>query len=501
MRSLDRRELLEGAGRLVLGGALLPSLRWVEHWDDAVDPRLRELDRLLQGRVLARGETGYSAAKRLYNTRFDSMSPLAVAFCASTQDVQRAIRWARKHRIRVAARSGGHSFAGYSTTTGLVIDVSRLAGVRLSADGKSAVVGAGARLIDVYNALWTHHVAIPSGSCPTVAIGGLTQGGGVGFSSRRWGTTSDNLTAATVVAASGAALACSPRLRPDLFWALRGGGGGNFGVATSFRFRVHPVGDVATFTITWPWASAASVVAAWQDWALRTPDGLFSVCALSSVDQPGASPRVSASGQWFGSKASLETLLGPLVSAAAPAKKSVVMRSYIAAQRLWAGGCQGPASACLERATFAAKSDYARKRLSKAGIQALLHAIDASQADPTLRHGSILLDSYGGAINRIRPAATAFVHRDALFSLQYEALWDAADPPAVAQANIRWLRRLYAAMRPFASGFAYQNYIDPDLASWPHAYYGSNLARLRRVKRKYDPSNFFRFAQSVRPAP
>ena len=166
-------------------------------------------------------------------------------------------------------------------------------------------------------------------------------------------------------------------------------------------------------------------------------------------------------------------------------------------------GCSGTVAEChlqpqgaLARSTFKGKSDYANKPLSAGAIDTLVRGIEARQAAGSGR-AIVLLDSSGGAINRVPKAATAFVHRDALFSFQYLAYWEAGDPPAVAAANLSFLRKLYAAMRPYVSGFAYQNYIDPDLSSWKHAYYGSNFARLVSIKRKYDPANVFRFRQSI----
>jgi FAD/FMN-containing dehydrogenase len=367
--------------------------------------------------------------------------------------------------------------------------------IAVDAAGAAATIGAGARLIDVYNGLWNRRRTIPAGSCPTVGIAGLTLGGGVGFASRKLGLTCDNLLGATMVTASGRALACSARRNPDLFWALRGGGGGNFGIVTSFRFRVHPVSDATTFTITWPWERARAVVDAWQRWAPTAPDELFSVCGLRAQDAKGVPAQVSVAGQYLGATPNLAGLLGPLL-AVPGAKLSARARTYIEAQHFWAS-CTGPASACRDRRTFAAKSDYANRRLGAAGIDVLVRAIEARQADPRLARGSVLLDSYGGAIARVPKAATAFVHRDALCSIQYQAVWQGS---AAAAPNLAWLRQLYAAMRPHVSGFAYQNYIDPELQAWAVKYYGSNYPRLRRIKRAYDPGNLFRFAQSIRPA-
>ena len=448
----------------------------------------RELDRQLRGDVVQRGAPGYNAARVLYDTRYDAVKPQAIAFCESLADVQRTVRWARKHHVHIVPRSGGHSYGGYSTTTGVIVDVSRLHAVSLAANGRAAS-GAGAHLLGVYTALANHGRMIPGGTCPTVGIAGLTQGGGIGLSGRKFGLTSDHLLEATVVLADGSAVVASAHEHPDLYWGLRGGGGGNFGIVTRFAFRTHPVGSVSTYSLEWPWSDAKQVVQAWQAFAPHAPDGLSCVLNLNAAAGSSSPPHITSAGQFFGSEQALRSLLAPLVNAGTPARFTTRTRTFLQAVHYWAGGSSG-------RATFAAKSSISTGPLSSTGIDALLHQIEDRRTSGT-GSGIVLLDSWGGAINRVPKAATAFVHRDALFSMQYLAYWNAGE---VAAPNLAWLRRCFAALRPYVSQFAYQNYIDPDLANWQHAYYGSNLARLQKVKRVYDPHNVFHFRQSIRPA-
>jgi FAD/FMN-containing dehydrogenase len=496
---ITRRELLERGGRAALGLGAIPL---VAHLAGAQPTGIfAELARTLSGDVVVTADSAYAQARLLYNTRFDGVHPRAVVFCEGREDVERTVRWARKHAIRIVPRSGGHSYGGYSTTSGVIVDVSRINKVTLDSRRRAAV-GAGARLIDVYDQLWQHGVTVPAGTCPTVGIAGLTLGGGIGFAARKFGLTCDNLVEATVVTAAGRVVVCNAHDHADLYWACRGGGGGNFGIVTRLVFRTHPVDRVATFTIQWPWSDARRVVQAWQAWAPHAPDGLFSVLNLNAAG--GGTPQVTSAGQFFGTREELESLIRPLVNAGSPSRVAVTSRTYMEAVRVWAG-CSGTIAQChlqpqgqLGRSHFKGKSDYANKPLSTRSIATLVAQIEA-RAGGGAGSGIVLLDSSGGAINRVRKGATAFVHRDGLFSLQYLAYWDASAGAAVAAANLNFLRRFRAAMHPYVSGFAYQNYIDPDLANWRHAYYGSNFRRLVAVKRRYDPANVFRFKQSIPP--
>ena len=488
MEPLDRGELLRAAGALALG--VRPW--WSRGARSELSGPLGELAKQIDGDVVAPSNPGYVQAKRVFNTRFDGYHPQAVVYCRNVPDVQKTIAWARRHGIRVAPRAGGHCFAGYSAAPGggVVVDVSRLRAVVPHAGGV-ATVGAGARLIDVYAALWAKRVTIPAGSCASVGVAGLALGGGIGFSSRKLGTTSDNVRKLTIVTADGEARACSASEHADLLWACRGGGGGNFGIVTGFTFRTSPVSTVSTFVVEWPWSQAAAAIEAWQGWAPHAPDALFSVCSMSST---GGSAKISVVGQFLGPKTQLTPLLSPLASTGAPTRVGSVERTHLSAAEMWAGctslpECHLAPQGKLGRSTFAAKSDYARRPLPAAAIAKIVAAIPRAPV-----RGGLLLDSYGGAINRVPKAATAFVHRDALFSLQLSAHWDA---PGQAAASIAWLRGFSTSMRSYVSGQAYVNYIDPDLGRNLRPYYGSNLRRLVAVKKAYDPGNLFRFAQSI----
>lgn len=270
------------------------------------------------------------------NSRFDDIQPEATVLCASTDDVMRAIGLIRQDRLECAIRSGGHCFAGRSSTHGILIDVGQLNSVSL-ADG-AARVGAGARLGEVYLGLLAHDSTIPAGSCPSVGIAGLTLGGGLGYLGRKYGLTSDQLVGVDIVLADGRLIECSENSHPDLFWALRGGGNGHFGVVTEMRFRTVPVPRVTTtFHLTWSFAQAASVAQAWLEWAPSAPDEIAASLDVRAGADPDESPQIELFGTMIGGRSDAEVLLDELVGRANvdPADSDVEELSYRDMLRHW----------------------------------------------------------------------------------------------------------------------------------------------------------------------
>src|SRR5438034_2595980 len=230
-----------------------------------------ELAAGLRGRLIGPLNPGYPAARLVYDPRFDDVRPRAIVIAATAGDVTRTILFARDHALAFAARCGGHSYGGYSLSDGIVIDVSAMATIRPSTDTGTVTIGAGAKVIDVAAGLATVGAVIPVGTCATVGISGLTLGGGQGVVGRRFGLTCDSLRAARVVLADGRIVTCDPSKEADLFWALRGAGGGNLGVVTSFTFASYPLDGITAFSMSWPWSDAADVAAAWQTWGPSAP--------------------------------------------------------------------------------------------------------------------------------------------------------------------------------------------------------------------------------------
>jgi hypothetical protein len=460
----------------------------------------------IQGQLIRPGSPDYPNVRLDFNPRFDSIRPQAVVMAESPHDVARTIGFARDRGMAFAARSGGHSYGGYSLSDGIVIDVSRMAEVR--ADGGTATVGAGAKQIDVAATLAPMGAIVPGGTCATVGIAGLTLGGGQGVTGRLLGLTCDSLQAATVVTADGRLLTCDQDTNPDLFWALRGGGGGNFGVVTSFTFGTHALSSLTMFALSWPWSAAASVMEAWQAWGPDAPRPLWSSCRLRWI--PGTGPTVSVGGVWAGSSAGLDAQLAALSTSVGSAPtRSVTTLPYLSAA-LYLAGCSGlPVSACrlptqaaggrLQREASLAKSDFFDDAMGTHAVGRVLAAVEARGSATPLsqQEGGVLLDAWGGRIAETASDATAFPHRGARFLAQEFVTFKTELSAGVLATNRKWLEGLWRDLQPAASGFAYVNYIDPDLKDWQQAYYGSNLSRLVQVKRTYDPDDVFHFPQSV----
>ena len=454
------------------------------------------LGRGLRGRLIRPGDAAYDEARELHIPRFDRIRPAGIAYCAGPGDVAECLAFAAARRLPVAVRCGGHGYAGWSTGTGLVIDVSPMDTVRVEGGGRDgrAAVGAGTRLIGLYDRLAAEGAAVPAGTCPTVGVAGLTLGGGLGVLSRAYGLTCDALESVEVVTADGRHRVCDARRDPDLFWACRGGGGGNFGVAVGFTFRTRPATGLTTFSLRWPWSRAAAVIGGWQRWAPAAPEEIWTGLQITT-EPSGGSPAIEVTGVAPG-----DPDLDGLVAAvgAEPSGRDAQDRSFLEAMKA-VGGCAGRSTTeChargdlpgrrpggrFPRTDYSGKSHVAYRPLSGAAIDTLVARFARGNG---VGGRSVLMDAMGGAIARTAPGATAFPHRRALFCVQYLADGD----------DLGWLRTTHRAMEPHLGGAAYVNYIDPDLRDWARAYYGPNRERLTEVKARYDPGSLFRFPQAV----
>jgi FAD/FMN-containing dehydrogenase len=462
-------------------------------------PDLASLQGALAGSVLVPGSPGYDSARKPALARFHHIRPQAIVRCENADDVAETLAFARRRGVRAAPRSGGHCFAGRSSTEGIVLDVTPMHAVSVS-DGR-ATIGAGARLGDLYDALQQHDVTIPAGCGPTVGIAGLTLGGGLGILGRKYGLTCDQLVAARVVLADGRVVDCDQHHDGELFWALRGAGGGHFGVVTSLVFTVLPAPAATRFHLTWPHAHAAAVIAAWQAWAPDAPDELNANLMLTAAGGSDRPPTVHVFGAMLADQAETVALLDQLVarSAAEPASASHTRLPYRDLKRslVGLGGADGDGEPDRPGHVFS-KSEFFRRPLPHEAITALLRNLPRGWGAGQSR--ALNFTPLGGAYNRVPADATAYVHRDERFLVEHVAVVDPEAATATRGTARQWVARSRACVHPWGSGRVYPNFPDPDLADWTEAYYGTNYERLVRVKRTYDPQNLFRFEQSLRSA-
>ncbi len=452
----------------------------------------------IAGEVVIPGEPGFELARKPAAPLLPDVRPLAVVRCASAADVAEVVALARRHGLACAARSGGHCFGGRSSTEGIVIDVTPMGSVSVS--GGTAIVGAGARLGQLYGSLAEHALTVPAGCGPTVGIAGLTLGGGIGILGRSRGLTCDNLRSASVVLADGRAIDCDEHHDADLFWALRGAGGAQFGVVTSLTFRAGPAPPATSFHLTWRPADAVKVIGAWQAWAPAGPDEL-AASLLATVDGDIERPPVfTLFGAMLGAESVTAELLGQFAAMAGAEPLSVATRHlpFHDTKRYLAGAGDDLTAPQHRPGYMFSKSGFFNRRLPADAITALVDHLTGARMRGQARE--LDFTPWGGAYNRVPVHATAFAHRDAMFLLKHTASVDLDAPAHERDAARQWLARSHASVHRWGSGGVYPNFPDADLTDWPRAYHGPNYARLRRVKARYDPDGFFRFHQAIPPS-
>ncbi len=455
------------------------------------------LARGLAGGVILPGASGYESARHGYNTRFDAARPAAIVRCADPADVAATLAFTRRFGLAVVPRGGGHSYIGASTpAAGVVLDTGPMATVTPDAASGTATVGAGARLIDVYRALDRAGLAIPAGSCPSVGIAGQTQGGGQGVVARAQGLTCDSVTGVQVVTADGRVRDVDVARDPDLFWALRGGGGGTFGVVTSFRVKPFPSQECGVWSGGWAWSAAGAVVAGWQRWVSTTGDQNWANLHLEAV---GGSPSIRVSGVTLGGSGDMALAELTRLVGVAPSSTSSATHSWMDTVLLEAGCSRTGYEAChlapvgaLDREAFVAGSSVLGGALPSSGITALTDIV--AERARSGRTGAVIVDPLTGAVARGSTRTSAFPWRGALASVQWYVSLASTSTARVGDAQ-RFVARSRRAMGRYSVG-AYVNYPDSSVTD-PRSYHGSTSPRLAAVKRRYDPDGVFRTPTAV----
>lgn len=503
-RAMPRRNFLQAGAALLYAGSLPATLQHAVAASAApavaspalhTPHNLRALRNSLHGRLILPGEMGYAMAAAPNNARYADILPRAVAMCADAHDVQLCLRWAADHRQPFAVRSGGHNYAGFSTTRGLLIDVKAMNKVWFDVDKNRGYILAGASNQNMADAFSGSTFAIPSGRCPTVGASGLVLGGGWGFAATHAGLTCDSLRQTEVVLADGRKVSADAEGDyRDLFWALRGGGGGNFGINTAFSFELHEVkDDVTIFNIVWPGQQQIELLTVLQE-IQNNHAQQISTRTKAYPDAPGAYPRraqlqVTTLGQFFGPRDKALEALAPALKLVKPIKQDIRQMSYWQARDyLITDDPNG---------MYDLRSSYVAESLPPEALDTMLRWMSKWPGGSLLPENMGILFAIGGKVREVAPDATAYVHRNANYIFEMESAWAPIDKPDVMRRQQAWLSDYFADMQRFMLPQSYVNFPSRDLPNWARAYYGDNLAQLMRVKKKYDPHNLFHFEQSI----
>jgi FAD/FMN-containing dehydrogenase len=430
----------------------------------------RALDDAIDGHVILPSNPDYVTAKSLFNARFDDSTPAAVVTAQSTDDIRKAVEFAARTDIKVAVRSGGHSYIGASAADGaMVIDLRRLPG-EPDYDRGLVTIPAAAQLDSVQTALASRGLSIPSGSCPTVGVAGLTLGGGLGSDARSAGLTCDALASATVVLPSGEQIVASADDHPDVFWALRGGGGGTVGVVASLTFRTFVVADRDVVTMEFPDGATAEAVVGWQNWMQSADRAIWGMVNITVGGGSGGCTVVLATPAGDGQRKAtqLSTAIG--VQPTSSTTRTLGRMDFV---RYFEGGAQ----ASRPRA-FVAGSDIVGD-MTLSAAESIVAATTAWP--PDAGSATAVIESLSGAVMDLDPSDTAFLWRRQAACIQ----WYTEPAPAEIDTANRWLTSAHAAVQAYAVG-RYVNYVEPDTPA--ALYFGSNLERLVAIRRKCDPA-------------
>jgi FAD/FMN-containing dehydrogenase len=439
----------------------------------------------VRGRVFQAGEDEYDSARHIWNAMIDR-SPRVVVRCAGAADVVAAVNYAREQNLSLAVRGGGHSAAGSSVCDGgLMLDFSSMKGIRVDPTRRTARAEPGLTWGEFDRETQAFGLATTGGVVSTTGIAGLTLGGGIGWLGRTYGLSCDNLLSADVVTADGQLRTASADENSDLFWAIRGGGG-NFGVVTSFEYRLHQVGPtVLAGLLIWPRPMAREILHAVLQFSQEAPENAAIYAGLGT--SPDGVPIVVAICFHHGPTEDGEALFAPLRRIGPPVADVLQPMPYTAAQQM------------LDPLNPPGRRVYWKSTVLRSIDDGVLDAIIEGASTCPSALSATLIEFYGGAINRVGTQDTAYPLRDALYALNAISAWT---DPADDAANVAWTRGIWEAMHPFSAGSVYVNFlgVGDEGDERVRAAYGPNYARLAQVKAKYDPTNLFRLNHNIRPA-
>lgn len=443
---------------------------------------LAALETQINGSLLRSGDQDYDRARHVFNAMIDRR-PAVIVRCVDSNDIIQGVEFARRHELPLAVRGGGHSVAGKSVCDGgIMLDLSGMKGIQIDPEGRTATAEPGLTLGEFDRATQAYGLATPLGIVSVTGIAGLTLGGGLGWLNGKHGLACDNLLSANVVTADGQLITASETENQDLYWAIRGGGG-NFGVVTSFTYRLHNVGKVLAGNLTFQPDRAHEAMRFCDEFTRTAPDELSSAGALGR-DGDG-NPVFAITVCYSGSIEEGEDVLHRLRSFDAIIEDTVAPIDYLALQT-------APDPGFPEGRQHYWKSGYLRD-LSDDAIETLLGFV----AEIPSPFSGIGLQQMSGVASRIDPTATAFAHRARQYDMLILSQWE---DPTDSDQNIAWTRSLFEAMEPFLEDAVYSNNLGEEGEERVRAAFGDNYNRLATIKAKYDPSNLFQLNQNIKPA-
>jgi FAD/FMN-containing dehydrogenase len=453
-------------------------------------PSIDTLQASLRGELFQPGKEGYDVARSIYNAMIDR-HPALIVRCAGVADVIQAVNFARTHHLLVSVRGGGHNVAGFAVCDdGLVIDLSGMKGMHIDPAAQTVRAEAGLTWGELNHDLQVFGLAGTGGFVSTTGVAGFTLGGGFGWLVRKHGLACDNLLAVDLVTADGQFLIASSTENPDLFWGARGGGG-NFGIVTSFKFRVHPVGMALAGLLLYPFTKAKAVLQFWRDYAGTAPEELASAAALFTAppwpflpEQLHGTPLVAIAVVYAGPLEVGEQVLRPLRAFGPPLADLVQPMPYSAIQTM--------VDAFYPRGLQHYWKSNFLPGVSDAAIDTILAHFTGVPSPQTVMH----IEHLGDALSRVDANETAFAHRGWPYNLLITSMWT---EPADAEKNIHWTRQFWEALQPFAAEAVYVNFLSSEGEDRVKAAYGAHYEQLVALKNKYDPTNFFRLNQNIKP--
>jgi FAD/FMN-containing dehydrogenase len=504
MENVSRRDVLRAgalgaAGALALGAGMEFPASGAENQPKVSPDALKDLGQKLKGRLLLPGDADYVKASTPANGRYRFVRPVAVAECADEADVVTCVNWTRENGVMPVGRGGGHSYAGYSTTEGLMISLKLLDQVDINKQAAIASCGGAALNNDFYMKTKDGPLFLPGGTCLGVGVGGLALGGGIGYQTHWAGLTSDHMLSSRIVTASGDVLDLSPTENSSLFWACRGGAGGSFGINTAFTFKMVEVpSSVNWYRFDWRGADAGiAVLNSFNNLIAKAPAALNAVAAATATPVGAGGPReaidVFSRGQYIGPFDELYDLVQPMLAAAGtPLKVDFRTMSFWDVVAI-ISTTEPPSHG------FGDISRYVADPIPESAVVSMIDQLANCPSRSDDDNGSIWSLGWvgGSVVDSFKRTDTAYVHRGMSTLLRPTTVWSDTSPPSVGEGLNAWTNSIISTIAPYTPNESYQNFPNRMISDWQQAYYAENFPRLVQVKGTYDPKNLFQNTQSI----